>query len=90
MPPRQSFRLNNRHDLQDRRKPSIHLDEEPTVVICEPSPALQLTAQDYQLMSKNRILRLKPVLRLKSRDQHGQSKADKRDHRANLPDSIIQ
>jgi len=41
-------------------------------------------------MSKNRILRLKPVLRLKWRDQHGQSKTDKRDHRANLADSIIQ
>ena len=59
-------------------------------LFCEPSPALQLSAQDYQLMSENRILRLKPVLRLKGRDQHGQSKADKCDHRANLADSIIQ
>src|SRR6202171_2377167 len=90
MPPHQRFRLDKRHDLQDRRKSSIHLDEEPAVVICDPSPALQLTAQDYQLMSENRILRLKPVLRLEWRDQHGQSKADERDHRANLADSIIQ
>src|SRR6266852_8853351 len=46
------FRLDNRHDLQDRRKPSIHPDEEPAVVICEPSPALQLTTQDDKLMSE--------------------------------------
>ena len=32
-PTHQRFRLDNRHDLQDRRKPSIHLDEEPAVVI---------------------------------------------------------
>src|ERR1700731_5283738 len=78
MPTRQRFRLDNRHDLQDRRKPSIHLDEDPAVVICEPSPALQLSAQDYQLMSENRILRLKPVLRLEWRGQHGQNEADQR------------
>jgi hypothetical protein len=64
MPPHQRFRLDNRHDLQDRRNPSIHPDEEPAVVICEPSPALQLTTQVDQLMSENRILRLKPALRL--------------------------
>src|SRR5258708_39141417 len=38
-----------------------------TVVICEPSPALQPTPQDDQLMSENRILRLKPALRLEWR-----------------------
>jgi hypothetical protein len=87
-PTHQRFRLDNRHDLQDRRKPSIHLDEEPAVVICEPSPALQLSAQDYQLMSENRILRLKPVLRLEWRGQHGQNEADQRYHCANLADSV--
>jgi hypothetical protein len=43
------------------------------IAICEPNPALQLTAQDYQLMSENRILRLKPVLRLEWQGQHGQN-----------------
>src|ERR1700761_1874546 len=51
MPPHQRFRLDNRNDRQDRWKPSIHLDEEPAVAICEPSPAFQLTPQDDQLMS---------------------------------------
>jgi len=63
---------------------------EPAVVICEPSPALQLTTQDDQLMSENRILRLKPALRLEWRSQHGKNKPDQRDHRANLSDSIVQ
>jgi hypothetical protein len=90
MPPHQRFRLDNRHDLQDRRKPSIHPNGETAVVICEPSPALQLTTQDDQLMSENRILRLKPALRLEWRGQHGKNKPDQRDHRANLSDSIVQ
>jgi hypothetical protein len=78
----------NRHDLQDRRKPSIHPDEEPAVVIRELGPASYLALQDDQLMSENRILRLKPSLRLEWRGQHGQSKPDQRDHRANLADSV--
>src|ERR1700730_5080601 len=52
VPTHQRLRLDNRYDLQDRRKPSIHPDEEPAVVICEPSPAFQLTPQDDQLMSE--------------------------------------
>jgi hypothetical protein len=82
------LKLDNRYDLQDRRKTSIHLDEEPAVVICEPSPAFQLTSKDDQLMTENRILRLKPALRLERRGQHGQNKPNQRDHRANLADSV--
>src|SRR5258707_5870675 len=84
----QRLRLDNRYDLQDRRKASIHLDEEPAVAICEPSPAFQLTPQGNQLMSENRILRLKPALRLEWRGQHGQNNPNQRDHRANLADSV--
>jgi hypothetical protein len=74
MPTYDRLRPDNRENLQDRREPSIHLDKEPAVIICEPSPAFQLTPQDDQLMSENRILRLKPALRLESRGQHGQNK----------------
>src|SRR5215471_10446984 len=42
MPPHQRFRLNNRNDLQDRWKPSIHLDEEPAVVVLRLSRPLTL------------------------------------------------
>jgi hypothetical protein len=39
-------------------------------------------------MSKHRILRYKPALRLERRGQHGQNKTYKRDHRASLADSV--
>jgi hypothetical protein len=44
--------------------------------------------QDNQLVSKHRVLSLKPQLRLEWRGQDGQSKPDQRDHRANLADSV--
>src|ERR1700720_4892694 len=46
------------------RKPSIHLDQEPAIVVREMSAALHLTSQDHQLMSERGILSLKPDLRL--------------------------
>jgi len=62
----QRFGLDDRNDLQDQRKPSIHLDEEPAIVVREVSAALHLTSQDHQLMSERGILSLKPDLRLKA------------------------
>src|ERR1700694_1339516 len=82
MPPHQRFRLDNRYDLQDRWKPSIHLDEEPAVVVGRLGSTSHPAPQDDQLMSEHRILRLKPAVRLERRGQHGQNKTDKRDHRA--------
>ena len=64
MPTHQRFRLDNPHDLQDRRKPSIHLEEEPAIVVREPRPAGHLAPQHDQLMSERSILSLKPALRL--------------------------
>src|SRR5260370_31434882 len=74
MPAHQRLGTEDRDDLQDRRKPTIELDEEPAIVFCEPSPAFQLTPKDDQLMSENRIIRLKPALRLQRRGQHGPNK----------------
>src|SRR5882757_5300647 len=88
VPTHQRPRLDDRYDLQDRRKPSIRPDEEPAVVICEPSPAFQLTAQDDQLMSEHRILRLKPALRLEWRGKDSQNETEQPDHSASLGDSI--
>src|ERR1700732_5309309 len=88
MPPHQRFRLDNRNDLQDRWKPSIHLDEEPAVVVARLRSTPHLAPQDDQLMSEHRILRLKPALRLERRGQHDQNKPNQRDHRASLADSV--
>jgi len=88
MPPNQRFRLDNRNDRQDRWKPSIHLDEEPAVVVGRLSATPHPAPQDDQLMSEHRILRLKPALRLERRGQHGQNKTEQPDHSASLGDSI--
>ena len=90
MPPHQRIRLDNRHDLQDRRKPSIHLEEEPAIIVRKLGPTPHLAPQNDQLMSEHRILRRKPALRLERRGQHGQKKPDQRDRRANLINSIAQ
>ena len=70
-------------------KPSIHLDEEPAIVVRSLSSTPHPALQDDQLVSEHRILRLKPALRLERRGQHGQKKPDQRDHRANLIDSSL-
>jgi hypothetical protein len=56
------------------------LDKEPAVVVRQPDPALHLTPQNDQLMSENRILCLKPTLRLEWRGQNGQDEAKQSEH----------
>src|ERR1700736_6121186 len=88
MPPHQRLRLDNRYDLQDRWKPSIHLDEEPAVVVGRLSSTPHPAPQDDQLMSEHRILRFKPQLRLEWRGQDGQSETEQPNHSASLGDSV--
>jgi hypothetical protein len=88
MPPHQRFRLDNRHDLQDRWKPAIHLNEEPAIVVRKMGSASHLPPQNDQLMSKYRILSLKPAFRLEWRGQRDQNEADQRYHDASLADSV--
>jgi hypothetical protein len=52
MPTHQRFKLDNRHDLQDRGKPAIHLNEEPAIVVRRVGSAAHLPLQNDQLMSK--------------------------------------
>src|SRR6202035_5912059 len=49
---------------------------------------MQPAPQDIQLMSKHRVLSLKPHLRLERRGQDGQSETEQPDHSASLGDSI--
>jgi len=80
MPTHKRLGLDDRQDLQDRRKPSIELDQEPAIVVRKPGPAAHLTPQNDQLMSECRILRLKPALRLEWRGQDGQDEAEQCKH----------
>jgi len=88
MPTQERLGTDDRENLQDRRKPSIQLDEEAAVVVGEPDPAAQFTPQNDQLMSKYRILRFKPNLRPEQRDQNAQDEAPQSDHPASLCDSV--
>src|SRR5450631_1112630 len=57
-------------------------------MVCEPDAATHPTPQDHQLMSKHRVLSLKPQLRLERRGQDGQNEMKQSGHSASLCDSI--
>src|SRR6266851_4037334 len=57
-------------------------------MVREPDATMQPTLQDNQLMSKHRVLSLKPQLRPEWRGQDGQSETEQLDHSASLCDSI--
>jgi hypothetical protein len=88
MPTHQRLGPDNRENLQDRRKPAIQLDEEPTIVVCELDAATQLPPQYNHLMSERGILCLKPQLRLEWRGQDGQNETEQPDHATRLGDSV--
>jgi hypothetical protein len=80
--------LDDCENLHDRRKPAIQLDKEPAIMVGEPDATRQPTPHDIQLMSKHRVLSLKPQLRLEWRGQDGQNETEQTDHSASLGDSI--
>ena len=57
-------------------------------MVREPNATMRLAPQDIQLVSKHRVLSLKPQLRLEWRGQNGQNETEQPDHSANLGDSI--
>src|ERR1700758_4497649 len=57
-------------------------------MVREPDATLQPAPQDNHLMSKHRVLRLEPQLRLEWRGQDGDRETEQPDHRASLFDSI--
>jgi hypothetical protein len=72
----------DRENIQDRREPSIQLDQESAIAVREPDPPLHLAPQDDQLMSERCIFCLKPALRLEWRGQDGQHETQQRNHGA--------
>jgi Zinc-binding dehydrogenase len=56
-------------------------------MVREPDATRQLTPQDNQLMSKHRVLGLKPLLRLEWQGQDGRNETEQPDHSASLGDS---
>src|SRR4030088_2809580 len=57
-------------------------------MVREPDATMQPTPQNNQLMSKHRVLSLKPQLRLEWRGQDGHNETEQPNHSASLGDSI--
>jgi hypothetical protein len=76
MPAHQCLGLDDREDLEDRREPSVKLDEEEAVAVRNLSSAFHLSLWHDQLLPERGILCLKPAFRLEQRRQNGQQKAD--------------
>jgi Uncharacterized protein conserved in bacteria (DUF2130) len=57
-------------------------------MVRQPDATMQATPQDNQLLSKHRLLSLKPQLRLEWQAQDGQNETEQPDHSASLGDSI--
>jgi hypothetical protein len=74
MPTDERLGTDDRDGLQDRRKPTIQLDEEQAIVVREPNAAVHLTPQHEQLVPEHRVLSLKAALRLEWGRQDGQDK----------------
>src|SRR5438128_8337183 len=91
MPTHQGLRSDDSDGPEHRWKPSIQLDQEQAIPICEldatPYPALQ----HNQLMTERRVLGLKSALRLERRDGQGQEEARRaRSSPLTLGDSVTQ
>ncbi len=60
MPAQYGFGANNREGFKNRWKEPVELHEEPTVAIGQLRPALRLTPQHDELLSKDRLFQSAP------------------------------
>jgi len=89
MPAHERFGPDDRHGLEDRRKPTTQLDEEQAIAVREPDAIMHLALQHNQLMPERGILCFKSTVRLEQRKPTA-SKGSKavRPSRSTLSDSI--
>src|SRR5262249_2414509 len=81
VPSHEGLGANNRDGLEDRRKPSIQLDEEQPITVRQLDAATRFPPQYNQLMTERCILCLKSALRLERRGEQGEEEAKQSDHR---------
>jgi len=72
MPPNDRLRPDDGEDLQNRREPTVKLDQKQSIEVRETDPAAHLTPQHDHLMPQRDILRLKLAFRFEWRSQDGQ------------------
>jgi hypothetical protein len=76
MPTHQSFRPDDRDCLQDRRKPTIQLDQEQAIVVSELDATSHFASQRGQLMAQRGVLRFKSAFRPERRGQQQRQRKD--------------
>jgi hypothetical protein len=64
MPAHDGLGPDDRDDLEDRRKPTIELDQEQAIAVGKADATAYLSLQYNHLMSKGGVLCLKSALRL--------------------------
>jgi Integrase core domain len=80
MPAHQRVRLDNCHRLENRREPSIKLQEEEPIAIRKLDATTQLALQNAHLLPQRGILGFKPKLRLEWQEQQSQQEDEQPDH----------
>ena len=80
MPTDKGLRSDFRDGLQDRREPSIQLDQEQAIPVREVDTTAHLPPQHGQLTSERRVLCLKSAVRPERRDGRGPEEEEERDH----------
>ena len=81
MPAHQGLWPNDLDRLEDRRKPTIQLDEEQAIVVGEPDPTAHLALQHSQLLPERGILCFKSALGLEERGNQPQQQEYQGGHR---------
>jgi hypothetical protein len=74
-PGSQALRPDDRDCLQDRRKPSIQLDQEQAIVVCELDATAHLAPPHDQLMPERGVLHFKSALRPERQGEQHQVEA---------------
>jgi hypothetical protein len=81
MPAHQGLWPDDHHGLEDRRAPTIKLDEEQAIAVRELDPTVHLALQYDQLLPQRGILCFKSALELEERGNQVQVEKYERDHR---------
>jgi len=77
----EGLRPEDRHGLEDRRKPTIQLDEEQAIAVREVDATAYVALENNQLTLECGILCFKPAFRLEERGNQVQEEEYQRDHR---------
>ena len=79
LPAKQRLGTDDREDIEDRREPSVKLDEKPATCVCQRRSASHFPSQNDQLSPERRVLGLQLAPRLETK------RANRKDSSAIMP-----